>query len=61
MKQVDALTALNAIFFENKTVYVEHNVNMLDYTKQLKLGKNIAMMSEIPVTVLIHGKWYIVD
>jgi len=58
-KLVDTMTALNAIFFENKTVFVEHDVNNLKYNKQFKLGKNIAMMSEIPVTVLIHGKWYI--
>lgn len=61
MRKVDPMTALNAIFFENKRVYVEHNVNCLNYSREFTLGKNIAMMSEIPVTVLIHGNWFIID
>jgi len=61
MRKVDPMTALNAIFFENKTVYVEHDTNRLNYSRELKLGKSIAMMSEIPVTVLIHGNWFIID
>lgn len=61
MKQIESTEALKQLFFNNKKIYVEHNANGINFTKELILGQNIAMTSDIPVTVLLHGKWYIIE
>jgi activator of HSP90 ATPase len=61
MTKVGIEEALRAIFQENKKVLVKHHTNDIDVDEIWQCGKNIAMLSDIKVSVIYHGEFYILE
>lgn len=61
IRKVNFYEAIQAVFNDEKEVLVRHHCNGIDFDEIWKLGKNIAMLTDIKVTVIVNGEFYILD